>query len=139
MRYLITGLFFLTIGCSEHKQQSVNNNSEIDTTKLFDPNPQEGKLVESQAVLCNCLMLEEEKIAASIGCEKIELLNDKELQRLLQNNRADINKQKLYIVYSNNTANKRIIDIIAIVKAAKIDDYKVITLQSLISLNVPQE
>jgi hypothetical protein len=104
---------------------------------LYDPNPQEGKLVEIPAVLCNCLMLEKENIAASIGCQKIELQNDKELQELLQHNAIDIGKQKFYIVYSNNTSDKRIIQIIDFVKAAKIDDYKVINLQTLSNLKVP--
>ncbi len=139
MRYLILGLLFFATGCSESKQQSVNNNSVLDTVKLFDPNPREGKLVENEAVLCNCLMLEKEMVAASIGCQKNELRNDKELKELLQNNVANIDKHKFYIVYSNNTLDKRIIEIIGIVKAAKIYNYKVITLRSLFTLNMPLE
>lgn len=136
MRYLILGLLSFAIACSEHEQQIVNDNSVIDTAKLFDPYPQEGKLVELQTVLCNCIMLEEEKIAASVGCQKIELQDDKEFKELLQNNVTNINKQKFYIVYSNNTPGKRVIEIIGIVKKANIEDYKVITLRSLLTLNV---
>jgi hypothetical protein len=138
MRYLILGLLFFVIGCSGPKKRSINSNSVIDTLKLFDPNPQEGKLVEHQAVLCNCLMLDKEKIAAGIDCQKIEMQNDNELKELLQKSVANITKQKFYIVYSN-TSDKRIFEIIDIVKAAKIEDYKVITLQSLFTLNVPLE
>jgi hypothetical protein len=139
MRYLILGLLYFAIGCSEYKKQNTNNGPKVDTAKLFDPNPQEDTLAEKQSFLCNCLMLEKENIAASIGCQKVELRDDKELQELLQNNAADIDKQKFYIIYSNNTSNKRIADIIAIVKAAKIYDYKVISLQSLFILNEPKE
>jgi hypothetical protein len=139
MRYLIFGLLFFAIACSQPKQQIVNNNSVIDSTKLFDPYPQEDKLVEPQAVLCNCIMLEGEKISASIGCQKIELQGNKELKELLQNNVVKINKQKFYIVYSNNTSGKRVFEILGIVKKVNIDDYKVITLRSLLTLNGPPE
>ena len=84
-------------------------------------------------------MLDGDSIAIVLNEQKHKLNNITELGEFLQFNSTSIGKQKFYIIYANSTSVKNVIDIIDLVKAAKIDNYKVIKLQSLfLNLNVPQ-
>ena len=139
MRYFFLGALFFAASCSEQsKQQNTNENLQIDTTKLFDPKPQEDNVVENASILNHCLMLDGDSIAIVSNEQKHKLNNIKELREFLQVNLTSIGKQKFYIIYANSTSVKTVIDIIGIVKAAKIDNYKVVKLQSLFKLNEPQ-
>ena len=136
--HLILGLLFLAFGCTNRNQKNTISGTKIDTAKLFDPYPQENKIVENGEVLCNGVMVEKDNVAVSAVCQKADLHNDQELVEWLRNNKNDIYKQKFYIVYSNNTSAKRVIDIIDIVKTANIYDYKVIKLESVINIIAPK-
>ena len=131
----ILSIFFFAVGCLNSAKKNALPVAETDTAKLFDPYPQKDSLVETGAVLCNCVMLENTKRMASIGCEKISLQTDDQLLELLKQRVAHITKQKFYIVYSDSTSTQRIIDVIGLVKEAKIDDYKVMSLKGLFHLN----
>ncbi len=83
-------------------------------------------------------MLDGDSIAIIFNEQKNTLHSIKKLREFLQDNSTNIGRQKFYIIYTNSTSTKNIIDIIDIVKAAKIDDYKAIKFQSFIKLNEPQ-
>jgi hypothetical protein len=134
MRYLIISLLFFTANCSGH--QSPNPNLQTDTARLFDPKPEADHLVEN--ILNHCLMLEKDNIAIVLNDKKYRMGNSIELSEFLQHNSLIIDKQKFYIVYANDISTKRIIEIIDIVKAAKIENYKAVKLESLFILNEPK-
>ena len=140
MRYFILGALFYIVSCSEQsKQQNSNQIFQIDTAKLFDPKSQEDSVYENASALNHCLMLDGDSIAIVLNEQKHNLNNIKELGEFLQFNSTSIGKQKFYIIYANSTSVKNVIDIIDLVKAAKIDNYKVVKLQSLFfNLNEPQ-
>jgi hypothetical protein len=138
MRYLIFLAVFFTTSCSEHhKQQSTNQNVEIDTAKLFDPKPAEGKEPEHMNVFNNCLMLDSDSMAIVLNQQKHKLANFNEVKAFIKVNLEGISRQKFYIIYANGTSFESIINLLDIVKAAKIENFKVITLQSLFTLNEP--
>lgn len=138
IRYFFLGVLFFAAGCSEYKQQNAIQYLQIDTAKLFDPKPQEDSVVKNKSILNHCLMLDGDSIAIIFNEQKNTLHSIKKLREFLQDNSTNIGRQKFYIIYTNSTSTKNIIDIIDIVKAAKIDDYKAIKFQSFIKLNEPQ-
>ena len=87
MRYFFLGALLFAASCSEQsKQQNTNENLQIDTTKLFDPKPQEDNVVENASILNHCLMLDGDSIAIVSNEQKHKLNNIKELREFLQVN-----------------------------------------------------
>jgi hypothetical protein len=134
--FILTALFILT-GCSEHKQLNDKVNSQPDTVRPLVLKTEDEKGDQSGAILSNCIMLDNERIAVATDNGRKELANIDSLNRFVIANSSVISRRTLYIVYSNNTPSKKVADIASIVKAAKIDDYKVLTLEHLINLNGP--
>ncbi|GAB2823941.1 hypothetical protein [Ferruginibacter profundus] len=137
MRYLIVSLLFFTANCSQHGHQNPGTNHKIDSTKFFVPNLKAENEVGN--ILNDCLMLDKDSIAVVLNGQKYNMGNTIELNEFLQHNSPAIVKKNFYVVYANNISENKIIEIIDIVKAAKIDNYKIVKSGSLFILHEPKE
>lgn len=135
--YFILVALFISTGCSEHKQLNDKVNSQPDTVRSLVPKTEDEKSSQSGTILSNCIMLDNERIAVATDEGRKEIANVDSLSRFLIANLPVVRRRTLYIIYSINTPSKKVADIASIVKAANINNYKVLTLEHLINLNGP--
>jgi hypothetical protein len=140
VKYVFLILLFLSTSCSDGIQNKKTATSNIDTEKLFNPNPQPDESEKPEQVFANCIMLDPDSLAARIAFEKTSFSNTSELQIFLQKNLAYFSNQKLYIIYAKSTPFNKILDIIEILKALKITNYKALPLIRVSdNLNTPNQ
>jgi hypothetical protein len=122
MRYLISIFLVFSLGCSDSKRRSLNSD--------------EVKNIEVSEILCNSIMLDEDKIVACINCEKIGLRNSKELSVLLKQKKATLVNRLFYIVCSSSTNTKVQMQIAEILEASDIEEVRIVKLEDLFVSNV---
>jgi len=128
MRNLLFGLLFFMTSCSG--QQNPTQLTQIDTAKLFDPKPQADNPFGDTNMFQNCIVIQPAFFGLALSGQQHKINNVTELKEFVKKNSLNISRQRFYIVCDSSTSFKKIVDVIDVVKSAKIDNYRVINVQS---------
>jgi hypothetical protein len=140
MKYCFVIALFMVVSCTNNKRKIIHGSTKIDTAKLFDPNPQSGATNDFGTLFYNCVMLREDGITVSIVYERKDITSIDHLEDTLRKYRDEIQKQKFYLNYGYGTSFNKILEVIDVIKASGIDNYKVVELPKISdSLYVPKD
>lgn len=113
--------------CNAQQQK----NQRIDTAKLFDPsNSNDGieKIIETK----NAIVLQKDFYDIILGDNDFPIVGKEKVAKFLNDSFAIIGRKKFYILINNSKPFKDIVDVIDMVKAAKIPNYQVYNLETQI-------
>jgi len=135
MRNLLFGLLFFMTSC--YGQQNPNQPIQIDTVKLFDPKPQADNPFGDTSMFQHCLIIQPGFFGLALSGQQHKINNIAELKEFVKKNSSNISRQRFYIVCDSSTSFKKIVDVIDFVKSTKIDNYRVINIQSYFKPSEP--
>ncbi len=129
----ILPFFILTVtGCSG--QQTTEQQNKIDTTKLFNPNPESDETGASDMNIFkrNIVLIQPDYYIILNGQEhKLETVD--KVKEFIKSNEKQIQKEKFYIITDSSTAFKKTVSIINILVENRITNYKVINVQKYLT------
>lgn len=117
--------------------QTNSQSVPIDTAKLSNHIPITSNDIEAGTVFDNCMMVDGDSIDVVINQQRQNLKTKKGVNVFLQQNAHSIKQRRFYIIYANNTPFQEIVELIDMLKSAKITNYQALNLRSLITLNEP--
>jgi len=126
IRHILLFLIFSATSCAsqEIKQQQ----SHIDTLKLFDPKPEPTSAQEVE-MFKNCLVLFYPNYTIVTGGKKQSFDDLNDLTIFLRKNSSSIRQTKFFLISDSSTQFSKIVSVIDILGTAKIDNYRVINYQ----------
>jgi biopolymer transport protein ExbD len=133
MRSLSFLLLLTAMACTS--PQTNSQSVPIDTAKLSNPYPLASNDIEVGTVFDNCLMVDGDSIDVVINQQRQNLKTKKEVEVFLEQNAHSIKQRRFYIIYDNNTPFQEVVELIDMLKSAKINNYQALNLRSLIKLN----
>jgi biopolymer transport protein ExbD len=119
----------LLIACLTSCNAQHQNNQANDTAKLFDPsNENDGiaKIIEAK----NAIILQKDFYEIILGDKEYSIIGIAKVAKFINDSSTTINKKKFYIIIDSSKSFKDIVEIIDIIKHAKIANYQVCNLQT---------
>lgn len=136
MKYFLTFLLLSITSCSG--QQSAEQQTKIDTAKLFNPNPQTDEIGASEVNIFKrniVLTKPDYYIVFNEKEHKLETLG--KVKEFIKANGEQIQKNKFYIITDSSTSFKKTVSVINILAESNIANYKVINYQQYFSPGEP--
>lgn len=131
-------LFFCTIiftSCSG--QQTKVEHSQIDTVKLFDPRPDKIEVnFKPFDIYKNCIAIKEGFFVIVINQIQKRLDTESELANYIKSHSDEI-QNKIYILYDSSINFKQIVTVLDVLKNNKVDNYRVINLDTFFKVPPP--
>lgn len=129
MRYIVIFLTVFATGCFGQRSGK-DSKSKIDTAKLFNPNnhPDHSGAKEMN-MFKRSILLTHPELYAVLNDSEYKFEAAKKLNEFLNTNKDEIQKDLFYILIDSNTAFKRIVSTLDLLKENQITDYKVINIQ----------
>ena len=129
MRLLTLIYLFAFLTSCNAQQQSNSKNQVIDTVKLFDPSKENDGIAQIMEAK-NAIILQKDFYDIILGDKEYPIIEKEKVAKFLLDSSNTISKKKFYIIVDSSKSFKDIVDIISIVKAAKIEKYQVFNLQT---------
>lgn len=136
MKYFLPFLILSITSCSG--QQSAEQQIQIDTASLFNPNPHTDEIGASEVNIFkrNIVLTKPDfYIVFNEKEHKLETLG--KVKEFIKINKEQVQKNKFYIITDSSTSFKKIVSIINILKECQITNYKVINYQQYFSPREP--
>jgi len=134
MRYLLPFLILFATGCSGQKTKE--QQTHIDTLKLFDPKPEPPSAQDAQ-MFKNCMVLFYPNYTVIHSSTEYSFDNLDSLTNFLKTNAYAIRQNKFYLISDSSTKYSKIVSAIDVLRNTKIDNYKIINYQEYFATPEP--
>src|SRR5688572_22230678 len=113
MRYILPFLMLTVTGCSG--QPGSEQQTKIDTAKLFNPNPQTDEIGASEVnIMKRNIVLTQQNYYIVFNDKKHKLETLDKVRQFIKSNKEQIQKNKFYIIIDSSTSFKKTVSIINI-------------------------
>ena len=136
MRLLLFFCIIIWTSCSG--QQTNVEQTQIDTTKLFDPRPDKIEVnFMPLDIYKNCIAIKKGFFVVVINEIQNRFDTEIELSNYIKTHTDEINKKKIYVLYDSSISFKQIVSTLGLLKNNKLDNYRVIDMNTFFNSPPP--